>query len=291
MMKWFALPSLWVVLCMLIASDAFGDVPRGRSLCEINPGECAWQGSIAPAPAAPQTPSPAASSRVLKSAVSRSQGGSGGNLPAYLSGPHFVPESPDGVVIAVEKPTGALLPGLRPGDLLQALLEQSVKASPGVPTPVRARVTLGRFKNVVLLGAAILDADLKRILLTFDRLRLPRNDAVYSVKATGLAPSGQVGLEGEHHTAQGLYLAGELAAATVGGFADATVSRSQTSTGAYQTEPSLANAGKLGMVQALSKTADRFAERTRNAPEYTEIEAEREIQILIQETPAEVGTP
>src|SRR5690606_34646938 len=113
-------------------------------------------------------------------------------------------------------------------------------------------------------------------------------DSTYTLRATGLAPSGQVGLEGEHHTQEGKFFVGEILAATAAGVADATTQRTQTALGTFQTEPTLANAGKQGAVNALSKTAERMAERARTAPEYTEIEAEREVQNLIEQSPVEV---
>jgi hypothetical protein len=212
-----------------------------------------------------------------------------GNLPAYLSNEPRRPGNTDGFVIIAEKQTGAALPGLRAGDILEAELEQSIKASPSVPTPIRARVTAGRFAGAFILGVAVFDKELKRILLSFERLRLLSSDVTYTLKATGLAPSGQVGLEGDHHTQEGTYFAGEILAASAAGYADAVTQRNQTAFGTYQTEPSVANAAKQGAVNALSKTADRFAEQSRSAPEYTEIEAGRAVRVLIQESPMEAN--
>ena len=211
-----------------------------------------------------------------------------GNLPSYMTTDQRRAASTDGFVIVAEKPTGALLPGLRAGDLLQAVLDQSIKASPSVPTPIRARVMGGKFRGALIVGTATLDKELKRILLSFERLRLPGAETSYALKATGLAPSGQVGLEGDHHSQAGAYFAGEIVAATAAGYADATTQRSQTMMGGFQVEPSAANAAKQGAVTALSKTADHMAEGTRSAPEYTEIEAGREIQILLTESPTQV---
>ena len=178
---------------------------------------------------------------------------------------------------------------MRPGDVLRGELEQqSIKASPGVPTPIRARVTSGTFRGAVLLGVATFDPELvERVLLTFDHLRLSQADAAYVLKAVGRAPSGQVGIEGEHHSREGAFFLGELLAAATAGFADASTQRSQAAFGTALAEPSIENAGKQGPSQAAAKTADHFAERTRNAAEYTEIEEGREIQILVQQTPTE----
>ena len=118
-------------------------------------------------------------------------------------------------------------------------------------------------------------------------MRLPGNETTYALKATGLAASGQVGLEGDYHTQEGLFFAAEILTAGAAGYADATTQRNQTLLGTYQTAPTLANASKQGAVTALSKSAERFAERERTAPEYTEIEGGREIQIILEASPTE----
>ncbi len=249
--------------------DCAGDQPRGRAGL---------------ADAAPPTGLKADPMQMPKSR--RKPGDAGGNLPEYLSGSRHV--STEGVAILTpEKVSGAPLPGLRGGDILQAELEQSIKASPSVPTPIRARVTAGRFRGAFLLGVATLDRELKRVLLTFERLRLRGSEGTYQLRATGLAPSGQVGIEGRHHTDEGGYYLAELGAATAAGFVDATTNRSASRFGTFQTEPSVANAAKQGAVQALSKSTERFAERARSAPEYTEVEGGRPIQIIVESDPRE----
>lgn len=292
-------------LVLLLASPlAWGDVApgRGKSQCEINPRLCSWPGAersmramvdadgktdkVKTSMAAPARGPEAKQIRAAKPMAPFDEKG---NLPGYMSTDGRRPGSPDGFVLVAEKTSGALLPGVRAGDVLIGVLEQSVKASPSVPTPIRVRITAGKLRGAIVLGAATLDRELKRILLVFERLRIPGNETAYALRATGLAPSGQVGLEGDHHTQERTYFAGEILAAAAAGYADATTQRTQTLTGGYQIEPSVGSAAKQGAVTALSKTADRFAERSRTAPEYTEIEAGREVQIIIQESPTEVS--
>jgi hypothetical protein len=288
-----------MIALLLMVTQAWAAPPsaapigRGKSLCEQDPAACAWGGKAPERRTLPSTSAPAApkvQDRVKTTQAGPTRAPELGNLPSYLAaGSRSVAESQQEVVVVAEKPRGALLPGLRAGDILQAVLDQSIKASPSVPTPIRARVAAGRFRGAFVLGSATFDRELKRILLTFESLRLPKSETTYAFKAAGLAPSGQVGLEGDHHTQEGAFFVGEVLAATAAGVADATTQRTQTALGTYQTEPTVANAGKQGAVQALSKTAERMAERARTAPEYTEIEAGRDIQILIEQSPVEVG--
>jgi hypothetical protein len=210
------------------------------------------------------------------------------NLPNYYIATNGLREDYDeDIAVVPERIIGAELSGLKAGDELEAVLEQSIKASPSVPTPIRAQVTSGRFRGAYFLGTATLDRELKRIVISFERMRLPGQEVTYTVKASGLAPNGQVGLEGDFHSQEGLYFAGEVLSATAAGYADATTQRYQNLIGNYEVEPSVGNAAKQGAVSALSKTADHFAERSRNAPEYTEIEGGREIRIIVQENPRE----
>ena len=212
-----------------------------------------------------------------------------GNLPAFyrhVDRSNFQSSSDNEFDVA--QAIGAKLPGLRSGDLVHAVIDQSIKASPSVPTPIRAMIIQGPFKGCFFLGAATLDRELKRVLLQFTRLRRPGTDQVYQAQATGLSLNGQVGLEGNYESQAGKFFVAEFAAGAVAGFADATTQRSQTSFGTYVTEPSLANAGKQAGVNALGKTAERFADQARSAPEWTELTGYQEIQVIIESDPTEI---
>ncbi len=190
-------------------------------------------------------------------------------------------------IITPKEITGAVLNEIRSGDILNAIITQSIKASPSVPTPIRARVISKTLYNAFFLGSATLDRELKRILISFNKIRLPSSSITYEVKADVLSPSGQVGLEGEYNSNEGLYFAGELLSAGAAGYTDATINRQQTIFGNYVEEPSVESAAKKGAVSALSKSTERFAEKARAAPEYTEIEGGKIIQIIIESNPRE----
>jgi hypothetical protein len=167
--------------------------------------------------------------------------------------------------------------------MFQAIIEQELKASPQVPTPIRAIVMSGNLRGGAFLGEAVLDRELKRILLQFKKVRT-RDGKIYPIKASGLSVRGSVGLEGDYHTQSGKFFAAEMLAATSAGFLDATIQRNQTSFGTFVQEPSLSNTSKTGAVTALSRTADRMAESARQAPEYTTLEGMQAIQIIVEET-------
>ena len=190
-------------------------------------------------------------------------------------------------IITPKEITGAVLKDIRSGDILNAIITQSIKASPSVPTPIRARVISKTLYNAFFLGNATLDRELKRILISFNKIRLPSSSITYEVKADVLSPSGQVGLEGEYNSNEGLYFAGELLSAGAAGYTDSTIARQQTIFGNYVDEPSALTSAKKGAATALSKSTERFAEKARSAPEYTEVEGGRLVQIIIETNPRE----
>lgn len=212
------------------------------------------------------------------------------NLPGYYAGIDRAGFEASEKVVYVPKSSDPRLKGLKSGDIVWAVVEQEIVASPGVPTPVRAMAISGSFKGSFFLGEATLDRELKRILFAFTKLRLKDRDAVYSVKAAGLSPHGSMGLEGEYVSQAGKFFIAELASAAAAGFVDSTINRNQTGLGTYVQEPSLANSGKAAAVTALSKTTERTAEAARNAPEYTRIPGYQEIQVIIQDDPVENGS-
>lgn len=210
------------------------------------------------------------------------------NLPKYYEGERRSTTGNFGRVVFVPNQTGPKLKGVRSGDVFTAIIDQSIKASPSVPTPIRARVISGGLLGSYFIGEATLDKELKRILFQFTKVRT-QSDELFQVRASGLSGSGQIGLEGDYNSGSGRFFVAEMASATAAGVLDSTINRQQTINGGFVQEPSLSNSAKTGAVTALSRTADRMAEGARQAPEYTELEGFQKIQIIIQEEPTEAN--
>ncbi len=209
-----------------------------------------------------------------------------GNLPTHYDGIDRSEMKSSDQVVFVPKNASVKLPGVTSGDLFYAVVESRVKASPSLPTPIRALVQSGQMKGGVFIGEATLERELKRVKFDFTKVRAASGQ-VYNVKATGTALDGSVGLEGEYHTESGKFFLAEMASAAAAGYLDSTINRSQNTLGTYQQEPSLSNSTKNGAVTALSRSADRFAEATRQAPEYTVTEGYQLIKVFVEEDPTE----
>ncbi len=171
------------------------------------------------------------------------------------------------------------------GTVVDAEILESVIAFPEMKTPVRATVRSGELKGCIFLGEASLERNSKRITIEFRKFRPKSKTEVYGLTANALDIDGVLGVEGEHHSGQTKFFAAELLAAAAAGFADASIERSTTAFGQVQDQPSLDTSSKKALTSALSRTADRFADKVRSSPEYSVFRGPVAIRILIQEQP------
>lgn len=288
-----------VFLSTLLISQSFAQLtpPQGKSV-SIDPAYSVEQGQTLPQrrsvtiekkgnieSTSIEKPKSKTVVRLQKSSADYQNSNS--NLPSYYAGLDRSEMHSSDKVVFVPSNTGVKLSGVKSGDIFSAVIEQEIKASPNVPTPLVARVTSGSLQGGIFVGEATLDKDLKRVLISFSKVRTERGQS-YSVKAQGLSVRGSVGLEGEYSSNSGKFFLAELGSATAAGIVDSTINRQQTVNGGYVQEPSLSNSAKTGAVSALSRTADRMAESARQAPEYTFVEGYQKIQVIVQDDPTEI---
>lgn len=207
-----------------------------------------------------------------------------GNLPGeYQRRSAFrITENP---VILPQSPQKVVFPGLPFGEVLEAQISESVIAFPDAKAPVRAIVSRGKLKGAILLGEATLEKNSKRIAIEFKKLRGPQKIEAFGVQAVALDAQGILGLKGKYQSGEAKYFSAELIAALAAGYADASVERNVTPFGQTQEPNTAANAGRKAVAGALSRTADRFAEKVRAATEYSVLEGPVAIRILIQDQP------
>jgi hypothetical protein len=229
-----------------------------------------------------ESTAPTPTTKAAPSITKKSNPAPDSNLPPYYRNVDRSAFSASEKAVYATPPKGNKLPGVEPGDTFKAVLQQSIKASPSVPTPVRAVITSGIMTGHFAMGTATLDKELKRILITFSKLR-SLSGGSYDIYATALSEDGRVGIEGDYHTENDKFFVSELAASTAAAMADSTIQRQQTPLGGWVQEPSFANHVKQGAVAALSKTSSRIADAARSAPEWTEIGQYQNIQIIFED--------
>lgn len=204
-----------------------------------------------------------------------------GNLPSeYLlvSRESSFSENP---VIIPSKKVGLTLSELKPGDIIEATIPESVFAYENSKAPLRAIVNSGPLKDSIFIGESRLESNSKRIMVNFTQFRHFKRDHIYSLSASALDLEGVLGVRGEIFSNEALYFGGELLSAGAAGFTDSTIDRSQNLLGNYVEAPSLANATKRAVASALSKTTERFSEKLKSVPEYAVLKGPVDIKIIV----------
>jgi hypothetical protein len=188
-------------------------------------------------------------------------------------------------IVLPAQPVTRELGSLFPGEMQTARIKQSVLAFNEGKAPVAAHLTDERGRDVVLIGEATLEKNSKRILVDFKVARIENSSELFEFKGHAMDADGTLGLEGDYYSGEPKYFTAELAAAAAAGFADSAVNRPTNAFGNQQEERSLDTSGKKAVGSALARTADRFAEKVRQAPEYSVLRGPMTIKVLILEQP------
>lgn len=210
---------------------------------------------------------------------------SASNLPAeYLnqSKQVFIEESP---VVLPSNRAAIKFKDVKPGDLISAMIQESIFAYNDSKVPVRALITSGNLKGSVLLGEASLEKNSKRIQIDFKKFRDPNTKEIFQIQASLMDEKGIFGIEGKLVSNEKGYFLAELLSAGAAGFADATIARDQNLLGNSIESKSEDTFAKKALTSALSRSADRFSEKLKQAPEYSILEGPVQIQILVLEQP------
>lgn len=210
-----------------------------------------------------------------------------GNLPSEYSATNqafSIEESP--IVLPLNK-VGLKFGAIKSGDLIQATIQESVFAFQDSKSPVRALITSGELKGSIFIGEANLEKNSKRIQIEFKKFRDPAAQSIFSLQASAMDNKGILGVVGNLVSNEGKYFAAEVISAGAAGYADSTISRTQNLLGSTSEVPSEDTFAKKALTAALSKTADRFSEKLKQAPEYSILEGPVSIQILVIEQPTQ----
>jgi len=232
---------------------------------------------------APPANSPTASSdkpKASSSTRSKSKKNivSAGNLPAA----YFTPsnrESTNSELVMPTKGSVEVFKGLKVGESLDLYVEHSVIAFPDEKAPVVAISKMGSSKGLKFIGESYLEPNSRRIFVNFNRVVL--GDRIFNLKGVGVANNGQPGLTGLYHSREAEYFAGDFVASFVAGYFDGLIPRRTNAYGQTETDPSVDNAVKKGLSSGSLSTAERFREKLKKVPEFSEIKGPFNLKILI----------
>ncbi len=210
------------------------------------------------------------------------------NLPAYYHNLHLGSDSTESASVYPENTFKEFLSSLKPGTLLKAQILHSVIAFPEEKSPVIALVTEGKWKNSKLIGFSRLESNSKRIFIDFEIISPLLKFHSFTLKAVALTDSGTQGFEGTYHSQEIKYWSSDMISTFISAYFDAQVPRYLSPFGGKVEDNSLDSATKKAFSQSALSSAERFREKLKHTPEFSDLTGPLSIQILILATPQEI---
>jgi len=203
-----------------------------------------------------------------------------GNIPnEYLVA--SARQSTSSELIQPPKGSSELFRGIKVGDIVEVSVPHSVIAFPDEKSPVIGAADSGQLSGFKFIGESYLEKNSKRIFVNFSRLVIGQQ--IYDLKGVGVTSEGQPGLTGEYHSREAEYFTGDFIASFAAGYFDGLVPRRTNAFGQIETDPSVDSAVKKGLASGALSTADRFREKLKKVPEFSEIKGPFNLKILILE--------
>ena len=172
-----------------------------------------------------------------------------------------------------------LFRGFKIGDIQEVRILHSVIAFSDEKAPVVGVIDDGAQKGLRFIGESYLEKNSKRIFIHFNRLI--QNHQIFELKAVGVSTSGQPGLAGEYHSREAEYFTGDFISSFAAGYFDGLIPRRTNAFGQLEQDNSVDSAVKKGLASGSLSTADRFREKLKKAPEFSEIKGPFNLKILI----------
>jgi hypothetical protein len=168
---------------------------------------------------------------------------------------------------------------IRVGDLIDLRVQHSVIAFPDERSPVIAVAEAGSSRGLRFIGESYLEKNTHRIFVEFTRV--VQGEQVFNLKGVAVSEKGQPGLVGEYHSREALLFAGDFTASFVAGYFDGLVPRQRNVFGQMESDQSVDAAVKKGLASGALSTAERFREKLKKVPEFSEIQGPFDLKILV----------
>ena len=202
-----------------------------------------------------------------------------GNLPTYFVPPKGV-EIRSKVVLSTDTKQEKLL-SVRAGDTAQIEIHHSIIAFSDEKAPVVGIVRSGPLTGAKLFGSSNLEKNSKRIFIEFERVSF--GGSTYELKASAITEFGTQGFTGEYYSQESKYFAGDFLSSFVAAYFDAQVPRTTNAYGQIQDDRSVDSAFKKGVAAGALSSAERFREKLKKAPEFSELVGPIRASVLIYE--------
>ena len=201
------------------------------------------------------------------------------NLPGYF-GAMNGGELKSKLVLSTETKQEKLL-SVRAGDTARIEISHSIIAFSDEKAPVIALVKSGPLSGAKLFGISSLEKNSKRIFIEFERVSF--SGSTYEIKASAITENGTQGFVGELHSHESEYFAGDFISSFVAAYFDAQVPRTTNAFGQIQDDRSVDSAFKKSLATGAMSSAERFKEKLKKAPEFSELRGPLRATLLIYE--------
>lgn len=210
---------------------------------------------------------------------SRPEYAPGRNLPVYFRIQRSAMIKPSFILPETKEEN---LGSVRSGDVFEIEIDHSIIAFPDEKAPVVGKILSGPMQGSKVFGFSSLELNSKRILIEFTRVS--NHQATYEIKASATTEEGAVGFIGEHHSREEMYFAGDFLSSFVAGYFDAQVPRSRNAFGQLEEERSVDSAFKKGLSSSAMASSERFREKLKKVPEFSELKGPIKAKIMIYES-------
>lgn len=214
-----------------------------------------------------------------KGGVRNVTGSALGNLTSEMARAHS--DDASGTIIVPNIKSGMKYTKIKPGEVVEAEVMETLIALPDMKVPARAVIKNGPLKGTIFLGEASLEPNTKRVLVDFKGVRPPGDEDVYDIDGKALDLTGAIGIEGEYNSQEAKLFSAQFFLSLVTGWTEASISRDKNAWGTYQDVPGADTQAKRAVGEATSKSAERFAEKVKSAPAYSVVRGPTLIQVMI----------
>lgn len=218
-------------------------------------------------------------SQKRKVASSQAENAENGNLPNYFDPPRSA-EIRSKVVLSTDTKQEKLM-SIRAGDTAKIDIPHSIIAFLDEKAPVVGIIKSGPLTGAKLFGSSSLEKNSKRIFIEFERVSFA--GSTYELKASAITEAGTQGFIGEHHSQESKYFAGDFISSFVAAYFDAQVPRTTNAYGQIQDDRSVDSAFKKGLAAGAMSSSERFREKLKRSPEFSEISGPIKANVLIYE--------
>ncbi|HPI39351.1 MAG TPA: TrbI/VirB10 family protein [Pseudobdellovibrionaceae bacterium] len=201
------------------------------------------------------------------------------NIPEYFEY-HNISETRSKIVLSTETKQERLM-SVRSGDIVAIEIKHSIIAFPDEKAPVVGVIKSGTLIGAKLFGNSSLEKNSKRVFIEFERVSF--DGSTYELKGSAITDNGTQGFQGEYHTREGEYFAGDFISSFVAAYFDSQIPRSTNAFGQIQEDKSVDSAFKKGLAAGAMSSAERFKEKLKKSPEFSEISGPITAKLLIYE--------